>query len=165
MRRGSGGHAALQAGGLRLSLSVFLLWQLPHSKICTLPAKACLTGTQSARSAGRQSAAAQRALPSCTARVFCLSAAPGTSRLSLAALERSCPAGPGPCTPAPCTTSAAPHAPPAALGLCPASARSLRRAADATLGRAPAGPRTRTARCTSAASRAAESGSPRPCTR
>ena len=33
--------------GCALSLSVFLLWQSPHSacRVCTLPAKACLTGT------------------------------------------------------------------------------------------------------------------------
>ena len=48
-----------------LSLSVFSLWQSPDSacKVCTLPAKACLTGTTwSTPGAGRQPAAAQRAL-------------------------------------------------------------------------------------------------------
>ena len=68
-------------------------------------------------------------LPSCAARVFCLSAAPGTSRFALSSFRKTSCAKParrwGTPAPAPRTTSAAPRAPPAALGSwCPASACS-----------------------------------------
>ena len=60
--------------GCALSLSVFLLWQSPHSacRICTLPA-----APRSQVPVSPQPHSAH--LPSCAARVFCLSAAPGTS--------------------------------------------------------------------------------------
>ena len=74
--------------GCALSLSVFSLWQSPHSacKICTLPAKACLTGTtwSSSQVPAVSPQPHSARLPSCAARVFCLSAAPGTSRFASA---------------------------------------------------------------------------------
>ena len=71
--------------GCALSRSVFSLWQSPHSacKVCTLPAKACLTGTTWSSSQAPVSPQPHSAhLPSCAARVFYLSAAPGTSRFA-----------------------------------------------------------------------------------
>ena len=116
--------------GCALSLSVFSLWQSPHSacKVCTLPAKACLTGTTwSSSQAPAVSPQPHSAhLPPCPAKVFCLSAALGTSRFALSSFRKISArpaAGPGTPAPVPRTTSAAPRAPPAALGsLRPASA-------------------------------------------
>ena len=85
----AGGHAALL--GCALSLSVFSLWQSPHSacKVCTLPAKACLTGTTWSSSQAPVSPQPHSArLPSCAARVFCLSAAPGTSRFAFSSFKK-----------------------------------------------------------------------------
>ena len=66
--------------GCALSLSVFSLWQSPHSacKVCTLPAKACLTGTTWSSSQAPAVSPQPRSarLPFCAARVFCLSAFP-----------------------------------------------------------------------------------------
>ena len=44
---GARAYSMTRLVGCALSLSVFSLWQSPHSacKVCTLPAKACLTGT------------------------------------------------------------------------------------------------------------------------
>ena len=78
--------------GCALSRSVFSLWQSPHSacKVCALPAKACLTGTTWSSSqvpvVSPQPHSAH--LPSCAARVFCLSAAPGTSRFALSSFKK-----------------------------------------------------------------------------
>ena len=75
-----GGHAALQAGGS------------PHSacRVCTLPAKACLTGTTwSSSQVPAVSPQPHRAhLPPCPAKVFCLSAALGTSRFALSSFRK-----------------------------------------------------------------------------
>ena len=64
--------------GCALSLSVFSLWQSPHSacRVCTLPAKACLTGTtwSSSQVPAVSPQPHSAHLPSCAARVFCLSA-------------------------------------------------------------------------------------------
>ena len=76
----------------QLSLSVFSLWQSPHSacKVCALPAKACLTGaTWSSSQVPAVSPQPHSAhLPSCAARVFCLSAAPGTSRFAFSSFKK-----------------------------------------------------------------------------
>ena len=78
--------------GCALSRSVFSLWQSPHSacKICTLPAKACLTGTtwSSSQVPAVSPQPHSAHLPSCAARVLCLSAALGTSRFALSSFKK-----------------------------------------------------------------------------
>ena len=111
----AGGHAALQAGGLRaLPISVFSLWQSPHSacKVCTLPAKACLTGTTWSSS---QAPAVSR---SRTARA-CRPARPGSSA---SPPRRALPASPS-------AASGRSRAPPARrwpLYSCPSASHHLR---------------------------------------
>ena len=123
--------------GCALSLSVFSLWQSLHSacRVCTLPQRPASPAPRGPARRCRPSARSRTARASVLrGRVFCLSAAPGTSRLPSAASGRSrAPsrpgAGPGTPAPAPRTIFAAPRAPPPAV---------LRRAADGHLGLSPA---------------------------
>ena len=75
--------------GCALSLSVFLLWQLPQRLQSLHTARKGLPHRTTWSSLQVPVSPHSARLPSCAARVFCLSAAPGTSRF---ALSRKLPA-------------------------------------------------------------------------